>query len=482
MKKTFTFCALMSLAVTGWSQSGVAKRHMHFPLKNNPEKEWFYKHVQQMLHMQSNQLNAPKSTAIKQRLIAETYFDDQAIISDSITYQYAGNNGSQYDYNYMFYNSGYDYSISPNNYPYDLTRMDIKADTANVWLYDGSTFVLYQKQVASYHSNGIVEEHQSIEGPDIQKTVNSFDALGIHIQTTYLESNDGGDNFDTSAKVLITYTAQNKPATYTAYGYDAGNWNFELKVAFTYDANNNLDSLNIYMDNGGSLQNVVSYVHSYYNNNTLKTVIGYQFDGTTLQPEVKDSFAYNSTDFFTTLIESYPNMVGGWDDTYILSKTLNTQNLPDTFRVLVNDGLNNWIKVAEHSYTYDANGNIITETGYEDNLGSGNLLLLYTAKYYYEDYDDLSSVGEMNGNTAQVRVFPNPAENNLHIEVNEEFTQGVRIQIYNLAGQLMQQVNFSGNTGKTITLPVQDLTPSMYLLQVQNHKGQNLHTQQFIKK
>src|SRR5690606_12941484 len=161
MKKTFTFCALMSLAVTGWSQSGVAKRHMHFPLKNNPEKEWFYKHVQQMLHMQSNQLNAPKSTAIKQRLIAETYFDDQAIISDSITYQYAGNNGSQYDYNYMFYNSGYDYSISPNNYPYYLTRMDIKADTANVWLYDASAFVLYRKQVARSEERRVGKERRS---------------------------------------------------------------------------------------------------------------------------------------------------------------------------------------------------------------------------------------------------------------------------------------------------------------------------------
>ncbi|MBK9734071.1 MAG: T9SS type A sorting domain-containing protein [Saprospiraceae bacterium] len=76
--------------------------------------------------------------------------------------------------------------------------------------------------------------------------------------------------------------------------------------------------------------------------------------------------------------------------------------------------------------------------------------------------------------TSGIRVFPNPANDLLHIQVDEDI---LYLNIYNISGQLISRIK-SGNQNQTID--VSDFKEGIYIIKIETEE--NIYTEKFIKK
>ena len=71
---------------------------------------------------------------------------------------------------------------------------------------------------------------------------------------------------------------------------------------------------------------------------------------------------------------------------------------------------------------------------------------------------------------AGLKLFPNPTQNNLHIESDMDL-DGLNFKVYSLTGLLLMQNTFNAELLES-GLNLSDLPVGLYLLSIQNHKPQ----------
>ncbi|TRO66584.1 T9SS type A sorting domain-containing protein [Christiangramia sabulilitoris] len=89
-----------------------------------------------------------------------------------------------------------------------------------------------------------------------------------------------------------------------------------------------------------------------------------------------------------------------------------------------------------------------------------------------------ASISEDSKETKSFDLYPNPAVNRIHVEVEDSTISAVGI--YNMNGQLMDQVNYGKPLAKA-TVDVSQLLSGMYILKVHTGEGDILN-KQFLKK
>lgn len=77
-----------------------------------------------------------------------------------------------------------------------------------------------------------------------------------------------------------------------------------------------------------------------------------------------------------------------------------------------------------------------------------------------------------------IDIYPNPADNELTILVNDQNIQTLDAEIYNLTGKMIFMKNYSTNTFKINT---SDFASGTYLLKLKNSEGNLIKTEKFIK-
>jgi len=80
-------------------------------------------------------------------------------------------------------------------------------------------------------------------------------------------------------------------------------------------------------------------------------------------------------------------------------------------------------------------------------------------------------------NTIASNIYPNPANNNVNVNLPAEFNG--TIQIADLNGKIINQMNVNSNFGETITMNIADLATGMYTITVTSEDG--LSTTKLIK-
>ena len=73
-------------------------------------------------------------------------------------------------------------------------------------------------------------------------------------------------------------------------------------------------------------------------------------------------------------------------------------------------------------------------------------------------FDKKQSTGVETGKEVQVRVYPNPVQENLHMR---GLSEGSRVEIVALDGRVIKRVEA---TGSELSIPVSDLSAGSYLL------------------
>lgn len=80
-------------------------------------------------------------------------------------------------------------------------------------------------------------------------------------------------------------------------------------------------------------------------------------------------------------------------------------------------------------------------------------------------------------NTEVITLFPNPVKENLNLILNEIDASGNEITIWNAIGQIINQETMYD---KNIIIPVRNIDPGLYLIQIKDSKG-NSNIRKFIK-
>ena len=80
-----------------------------------------------------------------------------------------------------------------------------------------------------------------------------------------------------------------------------------------------------------------------------------------------------------------------------------------------------------------------------------------------------------------VNIFPNPAQDNLVIEINTNLFKELKVEVLNLLGQTILQKDFSLDPGiNTQQINLTDLQNGLYMIKLQS--GKAIFTQKLVIK
>jgi hypothetical protein len=463
-----------------------AQSHHFTPFKKNT----LSKHQQLIQSLLNNQAalqgTAQKPTDIHQRVIAQTFRNEDMEIEDTMTFKYSGARGSKYNHNNQEfnYNSYFRGDYFPHSRtPLDGSAMDLLADSI-IYHYEDPTEVDISN--AYYRANNKIDSFRNIytytdAGTtyfDFQKTYHQFNNLGYLSQITISDSTETSTSFEISSISKFFYNnAQNQLLSDTTYLMDNGNLMPFVAQSYHYNTQNQLDSISLCFNNGASFSLYGETYIIYTNGNLIEKINTVYYDnmGAITNTDI-DSFGYTGAlPFYTLRQTTEVDNVNSEQYASRIVKHLGSNNLPDSTSFLFDDGTGNWELDMTIKYQYNSfNNPTALMAKYEDGSFGGGF------NFYYETYDDGNNVGikEVASNK-NYTVYPNPFDNKINIDWRNA-TTNVKISLINILGQTIYSVDkhlISGNN--PIELPV--LIKGNYLLTIQDEKGQTF-TSRLLKK
>jgi uncharacterized protein RhaS with RHS repeats len=257
----------------------------------------------------------------------------------------------------------------------------------------------------------------------------TYDANGNRTLYIYYYWNETTSQWQPSDKVEYTYDANGNNTLYISYNWNSttSQWQPSDKVEYTYDANGNITLYIGYNWNSTTSQwqpyDKVEYTYDANGNNTL--LIYYDWNETTSQwlPYYKDEYTYDNSFLYINLIlpPSHLTVPPLWyyDEEF----------------------MNNMILMCMH-YNWDVN--------------TSSFINDIRVAFYYSEHN----TGIANSSEIGIKIYPNPANETLHIVSSAEINS---ISIYDIAGKLIltQEV-----IDKTCEVALLDTKPGIYFIEI----------------
>ena len=429
------------------------------------------------------QTTASRPTGTNERVIAESAYRhlNQLELRDTTRYFYSGSKGAPYNFNSLDYSSEYNimygqsYLVFNDDYKpgvqmdsllhydalYGLTAPDKKVKV----VYDADGDILdYKMEI--YDSTTFSYGHH------FSNTYNALGRLRESLQLNYT-----GTQWDSTNRKYFGYNAQGLLITDSLFVYNSSGWQPRYREQITYNVGGQVTEVSkeIWVVTDNAWKDWEKHQLSYYSDGKIKTLTTSGYVGTAFLPIYKDSLTYApGCDFFLTRHISITLTGTTLEPVTRYTRHLNAQQLPDTAVVLsTNSGA--WSVDKKYLLSYNANKNPvrkITQNGDGENL--------LTEHYYYELYDDPTSV-DILARAKNMRVYPNPALSELCMEWSSaRQDQRVSVVLYNLTGQIAYRSDqlWKGNVQ---CVNVAGLRPGLYHLSVRDAQGGLLHTQRILK-
>jgi hypothetical protein len=207
-------------------------------------------------------------------------------------------------------------------------------------------------------------------------------------------------------------------------------------------------------------------------------VFGINQTGLGIEPYFVDSFGYASgiTNYYNFMEEkAYDNTTASWEPSYRQTRHINAQSLPDTINGEMWDGTQ-WQPYSKNVYTYNGDNNPVTDKLYTTNPTPDNI-----TTYYYEQYNDPTSVGNAPSVAQDIRIYPNPTTGNMNISwSNAVIGAPVTISIAGMNGQMVYSESLRWNQAVQ-QVSVGHLQPGVYVLVITDQKGQQVFHQNIVK-
>ncbi len=419
-----------------------------------------------------------KTTAMRERLIGYSSYDDLGDLSDSGRFVYLGTRGSFHGENEL---NSYRFSYVPEDEHLSKKEgvtlysgggpLNILCDTAvmiNSDLEVSQTMAMQyntanklQRYRVYTFSGGVADERDEYRY--------FYNSAG---QATRLEDDyapDGSTPLTPNSVYYAFYNSAGKPvldSQHSLVGDPTG------KIAYTYNSANLLTNATIYQEiSTGTYQAFISIDYTHDASGRLKTsTMAVDFMGTgTPESILKDSFGYTGTYAFPTFFRLF--QYDGLDPVPVVDYTyhVNSAGLRDTL-TYTDYSTGSPEYAGKTWYTYTAGKNLKT-SGSEDVSGSPG----ESETYHYELYDDVPNSVPETAAAAGVAAtaYPNPVSSALTLRWDAA-TAGPRIQILlaDAAGRTLLTQTIAAVNGKaevdmsryapglyTVTLSAADGTP-----------------------
>ncbi len=465
----------------------------------------------------SAKADASRTTSVKERLLAQSEYThaviplgtvilDTSIVIDSAKYGYSGSRSSYFDYNFMNYYNGYvlDGSIifgfgSSLGYLDHNDNPSMLSDTSeiyNIYPFTDSLSLLDTRYAIYDTGNNIVNYADVYPDSGVysnNRYVNTFDAYQ-NISTSMALSETLLFSWDTSEFRSFFYDMAHHLILDSTNSYNAGSWSPLEKWTYTYDDSGNLSQANYYYFDiiSSSWLTSIKYVLNYYSDNNLRTVGEYADSSYGWVSMVFDSFNYTTGVPYATYISENSYIDSGILDTrIIITKHVSIAGLPDTVFSTQYDASGDYISRNFTTYAYDSYDEPTISLDYQFIFDSTMVTGFYDSTYdlvnyyYYELYTESplhpNSVANTTSIPQSIKVYPNPATNELNI-TRQGITNGAYtfIKILNAAGQTVRTESLPWYS-ETESISTASLVPGIYWLVIQDKNGNNLLRQSIVK-
>ncbi len=422
-------------------------------------------------HQNSNNLAAARTTSVqRKRVVAQSTRDSLLAQVDSTKLGYSGTLGSNFDYNYLFYNYSYAYNYTPvfNCFGIETAPM-VRYDTCN--RYQVNPFTLryghYDDRYATYDANrNQIRFSELYVDSATNKNKTHYNAFNTQRQIisgkTFVRQST---TYDSAFIQSYSYNTSNKITSDSMYEKYSHGWDLVSVSAYTYDVHNNLSVIMCYVnDTDTSFSHVRQHISRYScGYDTLNRLINVSFalwDGMLFHDIQRDTFEYQGAlTYFSkwreTLFDTVNHYYTPW---FNMEKNIATNNLPDSVRTFGWDSLaNRWTPTSQYLIKYDTALNPDSMLQWDYSYGYWPTSPSFSTKFYYENYIDNSLVGNVSKEGVILKVYPNPTNGTLHIELPE--AEGVLSYfVIDMAGKIHQQGIFMNNASatniETASLPI----------------------------
>ena len=392
------------------------------------------------------------------RLIGETHLVNNGASYtpvDSTDFVYSGNRGGDLHHALKYDNStvwSYAGDTAYNNSNMYLQTFDannnLLSSTSEYW--SGTAWTLSTKNLYTYDISNtltkmIVQSWGGTSWVPVSQDV-----------YTYLGGKMVEDQYQAWNSLTLAFT----PSSAKVYYYDpvSGNKTNETDLDLT----------------SGTV-NTIQYIYTYSGTNQLLSTTFDNWNGSAWIPSTMTTNTYDTTGNLTNVLnQTYNTGTTTWDNTSLYNysgfigsthnATINTYQTWDT------TGGGRWDNVTQYNYSYNSNNQLTQSVGVSWNIIDTFELALNDpmTNYYYESYSTTSHVGVSNV-TAEVNnaaVYPVPAGNMLHINLNWSTPQTATIAIYDMTGKLVNSWVSDYGTQYFSSLTVNNLAAGNYFIKI----------------
>lgn len=397
------------------------------------------------------------------RLVAQAHLVNNGASftpTDSTAYSYSGMRGGDINHTMKYDNS---------------TRWDFLGDTAynNAWNY---------VQTFDANNNILTSISQYWSGTGwVLSTKNLYFYDSTNKMTAMIQQSWGGSSWVPVSQNVYTYIGSKLVVDqFQLWNNLTTSFQNSTQKNYYYDpiSGNKINVTNIAFLSGVPV-NQDEYTYSYTGSNQLYQTTYSTWNGASWDPNNMYTNTYDTTgNMINTLYQVYNPTGSSWvnQNLHVYSGFTSahspTQDIVQTWDTA---GGGTWDNQIEYTYAYNAYNQITSSIGQSWNIVGAFEFALNDpmANYYYETYTS-ANVGVKNqvteGNTAN--IFPVPAQNMLHIDLNWKDAQGATIAIYDMSGRVVSQWETPVGTTYASSISVSDLASGNYFVKINGAKDQ----------
>lgn len=419
-----------------------------------------------LLQIQAHKGIAHKPTAIKQRLVAQVFSDEDVV--DSMVYTYSPANGSSYNHNSILtfgYSSDFNVNFSPAYVSPGLNpSTDISADRIRGYE-DGA---VYSDERAYYNAAGTIDSairRTSVDGTIEASTYASYGALGYITAFEKSQFEEGTLGMAEARRIAYSSTgAITHDSTFINLG---SGWMPNMTFYYHHNDAGQLDTLRVLSGPDGLLR-----VFRYDTEDRLVASDAYQVTPGSAPVKIgADTIGYTPGIPYYTFYQQ-KLIVGSTEIPAITQQQYpGTHAGPDSFKITSAVTMTSFEEF-KAILTYNSFDNPETMTMSGSDVEA-------QARFYYEEYDDGLSNKDVFLNK-DFAVYPNPFTNSISLDYKGTEQKNVAVSLADITGRTVFQSNTNLQPGSN-NIAVPELSAGTYILQVQGKTGK-LYSNKLIKK
>jgi len=220
--------------------------------------------------------------------------------------------------------------------------------------------------------------------------------------------------------------------------------------------------------------------YTYNTANQLLTNTYSNWNGAAWVSSTMTTNTYDTTgNMINALYQTYDTATSSWvNNTLQLFSNFNSNHNPQTDVQQLWDTAagGSWNNQIQYTYTYNSYNQMLTSIGQSWNIVGAFEFALNDPmiNYYYQTYSSASNVAVNNvvAELDNAAVYPVPAKNMLHVNLNWTDAQTATIAIYDMQGRVVNQWQSDYGTQYFSAISVDHLAPGTYFVKINGANGQ----------